>query len=59
MAKETNAQFIDFFFSMFSLNDYQNKLKGIKNDGLHFGEEGYDILADLIVKKVRDVYMAC
>ncbi|WP_400241523.1 SGNH/GDSL hydrolase family protein [Niallia sp. JL1B1071] len=56
VATETGAYFIDFYSEMLSLKDYQNKLKGIHNDGLHFGEEGYDILVDLIVKKLREIW---
>ena len=41
---------------MLSLEDYQKKLIGIHNDGLHFGEEGYDILVDLIVKKIQGIW---
>ncbi|MER2059738.1 MAG: SGNH/GDSL hydrolase family protein [Niallia sp.] len=56
VATETGAHFIDFYSEMLSLEDYQKKLIGIHNDGLHFGEEGYDILVDLIVKKIQGIW---
>ncbi|WP_312092155.1 SGNH/GDSL hydrolase family protein [Niallia sp.] len=55
VAVETGAHFIDFYTEMLSMKDYQKKLKGIHNDGLHFGEDGYDILVELIVKKIREI----
>ncbi|MEM5593025.1 SGNH/GDSL hydrolase family protein [Niallia circulans] len=55
VATETGAYFIDFYTEMLSLEDYQKKLKGIHNDGLHFGEEGYAILVDLLVKKLHEI----
>jgi isoamyl acetate esterase len=55
IASETDSYFIDFFSKMISLEDYSRKLKGIKNDGLHFGESGYDFLVELIVKKIKEI----
>ncbi|WP_223254219.1 GDSL-type esterase/lipase family protein [Halobacillus halophilus] len=37
VAEDTGCHFIDFFHQMISLEDYPIKLRGIKNDGLHFG----------------------
>lgn len=56
VANETGAYFIDFYTEMLSLKDYQKKLKGIHNDGLHFGEAGYAILVDLLVKKIDEIW---
>lgn len=55
VAASTNSHFIDFFTELISLENYPQKLKGLENDGLHFGEEGYDILVGLITKKVEEV----
>lgn len=55
IALDTDSHFIDFFSEMISLEDYPAKLKGLKNDGLHFGEEGYDLLVGLIVKKIKEI----
>ncbi|WP_079707947.1 DUF459 domain-containing protein [Paraliobacillus ryukyuensis] len=48
VANETRSRYIDFFSKMIALPDYQVRLKGIKNDGLHFGEAAYTLLAELI-----------
>lgn len=50
---ETNSHFIDFFSELISVENYPQKLKGLENDGLHFGEEGYDFLVQLIKKKIE------
>ncbi|MGP4070010.1 SGNH/GDSL hydrolase family protein [Halobacillus sp. B29] len=55
VAEDTGCHFIDFFHQMISLEDYPIKLRGIKNDGLHFGEEGYDFLVQLITKKIKSI----
>jgi len=55
VAKDTGCHFIDFFHQMISLEDYPVKLRGIKNDGLHFGIEGYDFLVQLITKKINSI----
>jgi lysophospholipase L1-like esterase len=55
IANETGSYDIDFFTEMVSIPDYEQKLVGILNDGLHFGEEGYDILVSLITKKVNNL----
>lgn len=55
VADNTGSHFIDFYSEIISLEDYPEKLKGLKNDGLHFGEEGYDVLVGLIIKKINEV----
>ncbi|MRG85919.1 SGNH/GDSL hydrolase family protein [Salinibacillus xinjiangensis] len=55
VAEGTGSYFIDFFNEMISLENYQLKLKGIMNDGLHFGEEGYDFLVGLIERKINEI----
>lgn len=55
VADSTNSHFIDFFSELISLENYPQKLKGLENDGLHFGEEGYDFLVGLIAKKIEGI----
>ncbi|RDW20122.1 esterase [Oceanobacillus arenosus] len=55
VADDTGSYFIDFFSKMISLEDYPKELIGIKNDGLHFGEDGDDLLVGLITKKVKGI----
>lgn len=55
VADETNSYFIDFFSEMMSVENYRQILNGLENDGLHFGEEGYDFLVQLIKKKIEAI----
>ncbi|MDZ5712651.1 SGNH/GDSL hydrolase family protein [Jeotgalibacillus haloalkalitolerans] len=55
VAKDTGSYFIDFFSYMLSLEDYPEYLKGLMNDGLHFGEAGYHLLAGLIQDKINEI----
>ncbi|MBK3495497.1 SGNH/GDSL hydrolase family protein [Viridibacillus sp. YIM B01967] len=53
VAAETGCHCIDFFEILYSKPNYKELLVGIKNDGLHFGEAGYDLLSDAIVEEVE------
>lgn len=55
VAEETGSFFIDFFHIFYSLPNYKELLVGENNDGLHFGEAGYELLSDLIVQKVEEM----
>ena len=55
VAEETDSYFIDFFHILYSYPNYKELLVGVKNDGLHFGEAGYELLSDLIMKKVEEM----
>ena len=55
VAEETNSYFIDFFQILYSNPNYKELLVGEKNDGLHFGENCYELLTDLIVQKVGEM----
>lgn len=55
VAKETGSQYIDFFTAMYSRENYKELLIGEKDDGLHFGEAGYEILSDLIANKLVEI----
>ena len=55
VAEETNSYFIDFFQILYSYPNYKELLVGEQNDGLHFGEPSYELLSDLIVKKVEEM----
>ena len=49
------SYFIDFFSFFYAKPNYKELLVGEKNDGLHFGEAGYEILSDLIVQKLSEI----
>ncbi|MEI4770032.1 SGNH/GDSL hydrolase family protein [Psychrobacillus sp. FJAT-51614] len=55
VAEETGSHMIDFFTVLYSKPNYKELLIGEKNDGLHFGEAGYEILSDLIVQKLEEI----
>lgn len=55
VAAETGCHMIDFFSVLYSKPNYKELLIGEKNDGLHFGEAGYEILSDLIVQKLEEM----
>ncbi|GAV11856.1 GDSL-type esterase/lipase family protein [Paenibacillus sp. NAIST15-1] len=44
----TGSHHIDLFTSMVSLQNLSEILRGLLNDGLHFGELGYDYLSNII-----------
>lgn len=55
VAVDTGGHVIDLFSKMIVLDDYPQILKGIRNDGLHFGDKGYDFLVRLLVEKIKEV----
>jgi len=44
----TGSHYIDLFTTMVGLQNLSEILKGLRNDGLHFGELGYDYLSSMI-----------
>ncbi|MBA2942594.1 esterase [Paenibacillus sp. CGMCC 1.16610] len=52
VSEATGSQFIDFFAKMIWVRHLSELLKGQRNDGLHFGELGYEYLSDEIKKEV-------
>lgn len=52
VSEATGSQYIDFFSKMMGFRNVSELLKGQRNDGLHFGELGYDYLSDEIKKEV-------
>lgn len=55
VAEETGSAFIDFFQILYAKPNYKELLKGEKDDGLHFGEAGYELLSDLIANKLDEM----
>lgn len=55
VAEETGSHFIDFYTDLYSRPNYEELLVGILNDGLHFGEAGYDILSQLVSVKIQEI----
>jgi lysophospholipase L1-like esterase len=55
VSEETGSHFLDFYTHLYSRPNYEELLVGILNDGLHFGEAGYDILSKLISDKIHEI----
>lgn len=55
IAIQTGSHFLDLYNIFLSRVDYKDILKGELNDGLHFGEKGYDLLANLISSKIKQL----
>ncbi|NQX71699.1 esterase [Paenibacillus alba] len=52
VSEATGSHYIDLFSSMVNLHNLSEILKGIRNDGLHFGELGYDYISDKICEEL-------
>lgn len=52
VANEYKFNYNDLYKEMLRQGNLAKLCRGIKNDGLHFGEQGYKLLADLIAKDV-------
>ena len=55
VSEETGSYLIDFYKELYAKPHYKELLVGILNDGLHFGDAGYDILANLITDKIVEI----
>lgn len=53
VAGEYHFQFANLYQAMIDAGNISEISQGIKNDGLHFGDLGYEILANLIVSKIK------
>ena len=53
VAQEYHFRYADLCQAMLDAGDIKKTAQGMKNDGLHFGDAGYEILAKLIVKNLK------
>lgn len=53
VAAEYNFSYIDLCSAMIKHGNLAKLCQGEKNDGLHFGDSGYKLLADLIAKEIN------
>lgn len=49
VCQQYHLTFINFFQAMLKQEDLPNLCHGLKNDGLHFGKNGYNLLSDLLI----------
>lgn len=54
LSKELNLDIIDVFSCPDFNSDNEDEMQ--PNDGLHFSEKGYRVLAEFIAKKLKDLY---
>lgn len=55
VAEDYNFEYIDFQQAMINGGELKKICKGSLNDGLHFGDIGYEILAKLIIQKLKSM----
>lgn len=55
IANEYKFSFIDLASKMQANKNFPEIFNGKKNDGLHFGVKGYELLAKLIVQKLNQI----
>lgn len=55
IAEEYHFHYADLCQAMIDAGDLSDISQGIKNDGLHFGDKGYGILASLIRRELKEM----
>lgn len=55
VAQEYHFSYLPLFEKMMARGDLPNLCRGLKNDGLHFGQAGYDLLASLLVQELKKI----
>ncbi len=55
VAKEYRFLYVPLAEKMIEHGDLKDLCRGLKNDGLHFGQAGYDLLSSLLVQVLRKI----
>lgn len=55
VARVYHFHYVDLFTKMIMQGDLSILCRGLKNDGLHFGQPGYDLLSSLLVQELRKI----
>lgn len=55
VAEEYGTHYLDLAQAMIEHGDLSHLCHGIKNDGLHFGAAGYQLLADLLFAQLKKI----
>ncbi|MDE7056787.1 MAG: SGNH/GDSL hydrolase family protein [Lactobacillus sp.] len=55
VSKEYGFHYVDLYGQMINHGNLAELCHGQKNDGLHFGGEGYTLLSSLILEKLRQI----
>lgn len=53
IAQQYHFSYLNLASEMIKSGNLTNLCRGLKNDGLHFGDNGYQLLSDLIVQKIN------
>lgn len=55
VARDYHVHYVDLAEKMIEQGNLTELCRGIKNDGLHFGQKGYDLLSSLLVQEFRKI----
>ncbi|HFK1766102.1 esterase [Bacillus wiedmannii] len=55
LAKETGSYFLNLYAEMIQEQNYKKFVEDAEKDGLHFGRQGYEYLAGVIGKKLKEI----
>ena len=55
VAKEYGLRYVNLYQAMLNHGDLTNLCRGVKNDGLHFGAAGYELLSDLLINELKQI----
>lgn len=55
VSEEYHFHFVDLGQKMMEKGDLENLCHGLKNDGLHFGKDGYEFLSDLLSQVLTEI----
>lgn len=55
VAREYGFPFINLAQAMIETHDLPHVCRGEKDDGLHFGQKGYNLLANLLAAKIKEI----
>lgn len=55
IAHDYHVHYVDLAEKMIEQGNLSELCRGIKNDGLHFGQKGYDLLSSLLIQEIRKI----
>lgn len=57
VATQYKVPFIDFFHYLYFRKNCSSLLKGVADDGLHFGEGTYELLCELVIDTIENKFL--
>ncbi|RVU71531.1 MULTISPECIES: SGNH/GDSL hydrolase family protein [Lactobacillus] len=55
VAQEYHFHYVNLYQAMIERGNLASLCQGLKNDGLHFGQAGYELLADLLGQALQEI----